>query len=66
MEFSYNNSFQFSIGIAPFEGLYGRRCRSTICWDDVRKRKILGPELMQLIVEKIALIKKRLGIALNR
>ena len=66
MEFSYNNSFQFSIGIAPFEGLYGRRCRSTIRWDDVRERKLLGSEIVQLIVEKIALIKKRLEIALNR
>ena len=60
VEFSYNNSFQASIGMAPFEGLYGRRCRSPGCWDDVGERKLLGPELVQLTVEKIALIKERL------
>ena len=66
VEFAYNNSFQASIGMAPFEGLYGRRCRSPVCWDDVGERKLLGPEHVQLIVEKIALIKERLKIAPRR
>ena len=66
VEFAYNNSFQASIGMAPFEGLYGRRCRSPICWDDVGERKLLGPELVQLTVEKIVLIKERLKIAQRR
>ena len=35
VEFAYNNSFQASIGMTPFEVLYGRRCRSPACWDDV-------------------------------
>ena len=65
-EFAYNNSFQASIGMTPFEGLYGRRCRSPVCWDGVGERKLLGPELVQLIVEKIALIKERLKIAQRR
>ncbi|KAL6318643.1 hypothetical protein AAG906_000721 [Vitis piasezkii] len=47
VEFAYNNSFQASIGMTPFEGLYGRRCRSPICWDDVGEMKLLGPELVQ-------------------
>ena len=46
--------------MAPFEGLYGRKCRSPICWDDIGERKLLGPKLVQLTVEKIALIKERL------
>ena len=66
MEFAYNNSFQSNIRMTPFEGLYGRRCRSSICWDDVGERKLLGPKLVQLIVEKIALIKERLKTSQNR
>ena len=66
VEFAYNNSFQASIGMAPFEGLYGRKCRSLVCWDDIGERKLLGLELVQLTVEKIALIKERLKTAQSR
>uniref|UniRef100_A0A2N9EM84 Reverse transcriptase n=1 Tax=Fagus sylvatica TaxID=28930 RepID=A0A2N9EM84_FAGSY len=38
VEFAYNNSFQSSIGMAPYEALYGRKCRSPICWDEVGPR----------------------------
>ena len=57
---AYNNSFQASIGMTPFEALYGRRCRSPICWHDVGKKNLLGPELVQLTIEKVSLIKKKL------
>ena len=66
VEFAYTNSFQASIGMTPFEGLYGRRCRSPICWDDVGEMKLLGSELVQLIVEKKTLIKERLKAAQSR
>ena len=66
IEFSYSNSFQTSIGMTHFEGLYGRKCRSLVCWDDVGERKHLGPELVQLTVEKVALIKERLKISQSR
>ena len=66
VEFAYNNSFQASIGMAPFEALYGRRCRSPVCWDDVGEKKLLGPELVQLTVEKVSLIKEILKAAQNR
>ncbi|RVW26904.1 Transposon Tf2-12 polyprotein [Vitis vinifera] len=59
-------SFQASIGMAPFEALYGRKCRSPICWNDVGDRKLLGPKLVQLTVEKVALIKERLKAAQSR
>ena len=62
-EFSYNNIFQASIGMTPFEGLYSRICRFLVCWDDVRERKLLGPELVQLTIEKTTLIKERLKTA---
>ncbi|RVW26566.1 Transposon Ty3-G Gag-Pol polyprotein [Vitis vinifera] len=58
--------FKASIGMAPFEALYGRKCRSPICWNDVGERKLLGPELVQLTVEKVALIKERLKAAQSR
>ncbi|RVW45588.1 Transposon Ty3-I Gag-Pol polyprotein [Vitis vinifera] len=66
VEFAYNNSFQASIGMTPFEALYGRKCQSPICWNDVGERKLLGPELVQLTVEKVALIKERLKAAQSR
>ncbi|RVW32567.1 Transposon Ty3-I Gag-Pol polyprotein [Vitis vinifera] len=53
VEFAYNNSFQASIGMSPFEALYGRKCRSPICWNDVGERKLLGPELVQLMLKKL-------------
>ena len=53
VEFSYNNNFQTSIRIAPCESLYGRKCRSPICWDDVVERKLLGLDLAQVTTEKI-------------
>ena len=66
VEFAYNNSFQASIGMTPFEGLYGRRCQSPVCWDDVGGRKLLGHYLVQLAVQKIALIKERLKTTQRR
>ena len=52
--------------MAPFEGLHNRRCRSPICWDDVGERKFLGPELVQLTIEKTTLIKEILKAAQSR
>ena len=66
IEFSYNNSFHASIGMPPFEALYGRKCRSPLYWDEVGERKILGPELVQQTKEKIELIRQRIVAAQNR
>ena len=49
--------------MVTFEGLYGRTCRSLICWDDIGERKLLGHKLVQLTVEKVTLIKERLKAA---
>ena len=48
MEFAYNNSYQASIEMAPFEALYGRKCRTPVCWDEVGERRLVGPELVQI------------------
>ena len=45
MEFAYN-SYQSIIGMAPFEALYGRKCRTPICWDEVGERRLIGPKLV--------------------
>ncbi|GJY31393.1 putative reverse transcriptase domain-containing protein [Tanacetum coccineum] len=57
VEFSYNNSYHASIKAAPFEALYGRKCRSPVCWTEVGEAQILGPELIQETTEKIVLEK---------
>ena len=46
MEFAYNNSYQDSIEMAPFEALYGRKCRTPLCWDEVGEIRLVGPELV--------------------
>lgn len=66
VEFSYNNSYHASIGMPPYEALYGRKCRSPVYWDEVGERKVLGPELIQQTKEKIEIIQKRLIAAQNR
>ena len=55
-EFAYNNSFQASIGMAPYEALYGRKCRTPICWDDIGERKLNDVELIEITSEKIRII----------
>ena len=55
-EFSYNNSFQSSIGMAPYEALYGRPCRAPLCWVEAGESATLGPEIVREIIEKIKLI----------
>ncbi|GJX28647.1 putative reverse transcriptase domain-containing protein [Tanacetum coccineum] len=58
-EFSYNNSYHASIKAAPYEALYGRKCRSPVCWAEVGEAQLTGPELIQETTEKIVLIKQR-------
>nr|GEZ11459.1 putative reverse transcriptase domain, ribonuclease H-like domain, aspartic peptidase domain protein [Tanacetum cinerariifolium] len=60
VEFSYNNSYHVSIKAAPFETLYGRKCRSPVCWSEVRDSQLTGPELIRETTKKIVQIKNRL------
>ncbi|WJZ92673.1 hypothetical protein VitviT2T_011657 [Vitis vinifera] len=53
IEFAYNNSFQSSIGMAPYEALYGRPCRSPMCWMESGEASLIGPELVQETTDKI-------------
>ena len=65
-EFAYNNSYQSSIDMAPYEALYGRRCRTSICWDDADERKLLGPELVMKIADKVKVIQEKIKMAQDR
>ena len=47
VEFVYNNSFQSSIGMAPYKALYGRKCRTPLCWTELSEKKVIGPDLIQ-------------------
>ncbi|GJY30513.1 putative reverse transcriptase domain-containing protein [Tanacetum coccineum] len=65
-EFSYNNSYHASIKAAPYEALYGQKCRSLVCLAEVGEAQLTGPELIQKTTEKIILIKQRMQAAQDR
>ncbi|GJY32435.1 putative reverse transcriptase domain-containing protein [Tanacetum coccineum] len=66
VEFSYNNNYHASIKAAPFEALYGRKCRSPVCWAEVGEVQLTGPEIVQETTEKIVQIKQRIQAACDR
>ena len=57
MEFAYNNSYHSSIGMAPFETLYGRACRTPLCWSEVGERPLVGPEIVEETTQNVQVIK---------
>ena len=63
VEFAYNNSYQASIYMTPYEALYGRPCQSPICWIEVGKSSITSPDPIRDTSEKLGLIQKRLVTA---
>ena len=66
VEFAYNNSYQASIQMAPYEAMYGRPCRSPLCWTQVGESSITGPDLIRDTFEKVSLIRQRLLTAQSR
>jgi hypothetical protein len=66
VEFSYNNSYHSSIKATPFEALYGRKCRSPLCWAEVGESQLTGPELVYETSEKIVQIRNRMAAARDR
>ena len=65
IEFAYNNSYHASIKMDPYEALYGRKCKSPLCWE-VGERQLTGPELVQITSEKVSIIQQRLKTAFSR
>ena len=65
-EFAYNNSYQASIRMAPYESWYGRPCRLPLCRTEVEESPITGPDLIRDTSEKVILIRQRLLTAQSR
>ena len=59
VEFTYNNSYQASIQMAPYEALYGSPCRSPLCWTEVGESSITDPDLIRDTFWKVSLIRQR-------
>ncbi|GJS79768.1 putative reverse transcriptase domain-containing protein [Tanacetum coccineum] len=66
VEFSYKNNYHASIKAAPFEALYGRKCRSPICWAKVGDSQLTGPKIIHETTKKIIQIKNRIQATCNR
>ena len=64
-EFSYNNSYQASLKMAPLEALYGRRCRTLLSWDEVGDRQLFRPDLIGES-KKVQLIRDQPKVAQSR
>ena len=66
IEFSYNNNYHFSIGMAPYETLHGRKCRTPLCRQDIDESLTIGPKLVQPTTEKVRIIQERMKAAQSR
>ncbi|KAJ0918395.1 putative nucleotidyltransferase, Ribonuclease H [Helianthus annuus] len=66
IEFSYNNSFHSIINMAPFEALYGRKCRSPVCWNEIGEAQLTGPAIILETTEKVKKVRDNLQTARSR
>ncbi|WVZ97973.1 hypothetical protein U9M48_043468 [Paspalum notatum var. saurae] len=65
-EFSYNNSYQASIEMSPFQALYGRQCRTPLMWEEAGERQLFGPAMFEEAAENVAKVRENLRIAQSR
>ena len=56
-EFSYNNSYQTSLKMTPFEALYGRKCRTPLFWNQTGERQVFGPDSLRIAEERVQFIR---------
>jgi len=63
IEFTYNNSFHASIGMMLYEALYGRKCRTPLCWYQDREAVLVGPELLEQTTEKVRMVRDRMQVS---
>ena len=66
VEFAYNNSYQTSLKMAPYEALYGRKCRTPLYWTEVRESQVHGVDLVRETEEKVKVICDYLKAASDR
>jgi hypothetical protein len=65
-EFSYNNSYQASLKMSPFEALYGRNCRTPLHWDQPDERQVFGPDILLEAEENIRMVRENLKAVQSR
>jgi hypothetical protein len=65
-KFSYNNSYQESLKMAPFKMLYGRRCRTPLFWNETGERKVFGPNILQEAKKQVCMVRENLRVAQSR
>lgn len=66
IEFTYSNNYHYSIGMSPFEDMYGRRCMTPLCWYDYGEIVVLGTEIMQQMTEKVKMIQEKMKTSQSR
>jgi hypothetical protein len=65
-EFSYNNSYQASLKMAPFEALYGRKCRTPLYWSAIGDSQLFGPEIIKEAERQVQVVRENLKVAQSR
>jgi hypothetical protein len=65
-EFSYNSSYQETLKMAPFEMLYGHRCRTPLFWSETRERKVFRPDILQEVEKQDCMVRENLRVAQSR
>jgi len=66
IEFTYNNNFHVSIGMAPYEALCGRKCRTPLCWYQDGQVVLVGPELLEQTTEKVRMVRNKMQASHSR
>jgi hypothetical protein len=64
--FSYNNSYQKSLKMSPFEVLYGRKCRTPLFWKEPRENQVFGPEILREAERRVQVVRENLQLAQSR
>jgi hypothetical protein len=59
-EFSYNNSYQESLKMTPFEKLYDRRCRTPLFWNEAREQKVFEPDILQEAEKQVRMVRENI------
>jgi hypothetical protein len=62
-EFSYNNSYEENLKMAPFEMLYGCRCQTPLFWSEIGEQKDFGPDILQEAKKQVRMVRENLRIA---
>jgi hypothetical protein len=65
-EFLYNNSYQASIEMAPYEAIYGRQCRTPLFWSQTGESQVFGPEVLRDMEKRVKMIRECLKVAQTR